>query len=301
MTFLAIGSATVVEATAVTADQVMKTAALDGFKFKVKAMEKEGNFEYIAIEEVSYKYTRTLIRESSYPSMIAPMKSNTERNGKSILVVVRQKDNGVVNFILLKRPSNNNKKRFDKNNPLKGCSVDLNLKTNHRGIVESRNLKVMKIGSNNIFQLEDTNYRSAQTHRKVLEINIMSSKTKKSSDNNRRSNGEVLCELLTYMAKNGRVPKYLSSSRKDCEIKNDNEDDNTVCSLHTVSSSSPSFVEEEDPLSEAYSLSCTPYVNNKNNKSRTKITSNNENYDVFTLLQMSDSTVADFQRHSKQV
>ena len=225
----------------------MKTAASEGYKKKVQAMKAEGNFEYIALGEISYHYTRPLrdIRGSSRNikdpvySSIAQVKQSIEGNGENrILAVVRQKKkNGSeeVNFILLKIPNIN--KRFDKKDPLKSCSIDPNLKTNQGGIVESRNLKVVRKNPNT-FQIEDINYRTIQTHKKILEIVVKNTKGT-SPKGDAKLSGTTLCELLNHMAKEGRVPKdFPSILPRDSIRKDENENENKTSSLSLASSSS---------------------------------------------------------------
>jgi len=221
----------------------MKTAASEGYKKKVQAMKAEGNFEYIALGEISYHYTRPLrdiygssrnIKDPVYSS-IAQVKQSIEGNGENrILAVVRQKKkNGSeeVNFILLKSPN----KRFDEKDPLNSCSIDPNLKTNQGGIVESRNLKVVRKNPNT-FQIEDINYRTIQTHKKILEIRVKNTKgTSPKGDATLR--GTTLCELLNHMAKEGRVPKDFPSILPRDSIRKD-ENENKTSSLSLASSSS---------------------------------------------------------------
>jgi len=223
----------------------MKTAASEGYKKKVKALYDEGKFEYITVGEISYHYTRPLrgssrnIKGPVYSS-IAEVKQSIEGNGENrILAVIRQQNNGPVNFILLKGPTANNNKYFDEKNPLKSCSIDPNLKTNQGGIVESSNLKVVRKNSNS-FQIEDTNYRTIQTHKKILEIKVKNTKGTPAKGDGKLS-GTTLCELLNHMAKEGRVPKDFpsiltgDSIRKD---ENENKNENTISSLSLSSSSS---------------------------------------------------------------
>lgn len=225
----------------------MKTAASEGYKKKVQAMKAEGNFEYIALGEISYHYTRPLrdmlhgssrnIKDPVYSS-IAQVKQSIEGNGENrILAVVRQqKKNGSeeVNFILLKSPANINK-RFHEKDPLKSCSIDPNLKTNQGGIVESRNLKVVRKNPNT-FQIEDINYRTIQTHKKILEIVVKNTKGT-SPKGDAKLSGTTLCELLNHMAKEGRVPKDFPSILPRDSIRKD-ENENKASSLSLASSSS---------------------------------------------------------------
>jgi len=270
MSCLVIGAAAV--GVAASTVPVMKTAASEGYKKKVKAMKKDGEYEYIAIGEVTYQYTRPLrgtsINEPIY-STIARMKQDFEGNGNNrILAVVRQKNNGSVNFVLLKRPSNN-EKCFDKNDPLNGCSIDPNLKTNQGGIVESRDLKVSKMCSNT-FQIEDKNYRTIQTHGKLFKIEIKNTKTTPSGYG--RFSGVTLCELLNHMAKKGHVPKDFPSS---------------------ISTTTDSTLENENENKAEFSFSSlsSPYVVATNPKKNEIVSSAT---DVVTLQQCSDleSTVA---------
>jgi len=224
----------------------MKTAASEGYKKKVQAMKAEGNFEYIALGEISYHYTRPLrdmlhgssrnIKDPVYSS-IAQVKQSIEGNGENrILAVVRQqKKNGSeeVNFILLKSPNIN--KRFDEKDPLNSCSIDPNLKTNQGGIVESRNLKVVRKNPNT-FQIEDINYRTIQTHKKILEIVVKNTKGT-SPKGDAKLSGTTLCELLNHMAKEGRVPKDFPSILPRDSIRKD-ENENKTSSLSLASSSS---------------------------------------------------------------
>ena len=220
----------------------MKTAASEGYKKKVQAMKAEGNFEYIALGEISYHYTRPLrdiygssrnIKDPVYSS-IAQVKQSIEGNGENrILAVVRQqKKNGSeeVNFILLK-----SHKRFDEKDPLNSCSIDPNLKTNQGGIVESRNLKVVRKNPNT-FQIEDINYRTIQTHKKILEIVVKNTKGT-SPKGDAKLSGTTLCELLNHMAKEGRVPKDFPSILPRDSIRKD-ENENKTSSLSLASSSS---------------------------------------------------------------
>ena len=227
----------------------MKTAASEGYKKKVQAMKAEGNFEYIALGEISYHYTRPLrdiygssrnIKDPVYSS-IAQVKQSIEGNGENrILAVVRQqKKNGSeeVNFILLKSPTatGNINKRFDEKDPLNSCSIDPNLKTNQGGIVESRNLKVVRKNPNT-FQIEDINYRTIQTHKKILEIVVKNTKGT-SPKGDAKLSGTTLCELLNHMAKEGRVPKDFPSILPRDSIRKD-ENENKTSSLSLASSSS---------------------------------------------------------------
>eukprot|EP00751_Fragilariopsis_kerguelensis_P019002 CAMPEP_0170846196 /NCGR_PEP_ID=MMETSP0734-20130129/8008_1 /TAXON_ID=186038 /ORGANISM="Fragilariopsis kerguelensis, Strain L26-C5" /LENGTH=327 /DNA_ID=CAMNT_0011215107 /DNA_START=142 /DNA_END=1125 /DNA_ORIENTATION=- len=218
----------------------MKTAASEGYKKKVKALYDEGKFEYITVGEISYHYTRPLrgssrnIKGPVYSS-IAEVKQSIEGNGENrILAVIRQQNNGPVNFILLKGPTANNNKYFDEKNPLKSCSIDPNLKTNQGGIVESSNLKVVRKNSNS-FQIEDTNYRTIQTHKKILEIKVKNTKGTPAKGDGKLS-GTTLCELLNHMAKEGRVPKDFPSILTGDSIRED-ENENTTSSLSLSSSS----------------------------------------------------------------
>jgi len=225
----------------------MKTAASEGYKKKVKALNAEGKFSYIAIGEISYHYTRPLrgssrnIKGPVYSS-IAEMKQSIEGNGENrILAVIRQQNNGPVNFILLKGPTANNNKHFDEENPLNNCSIDPNLKTNQGGIVESRNLKVVRKNANT-FQIEDTNYRTIQTHKKILEIKVKNTKGTPAKGDGKLS-GTTLCELLNHMAKEGSVPKDFpsiltgDSIRKTENENEENKNENTTSSLSLSSSS----------------------------------------------------------------
>jgi len=219
----------------------MKTAASEGYKKKVKALNAEGKFSYIAIGEISYHYTRPLrgssrnIKGPVYSS-IAEMKQSIEGNGENrILAVIRQQNNGPVNFILLKGPTANNNKHFDEENPLNNCSIDPNLKTNQGGIVESRNLKVVRKNANT-FQIEDTNYRTIQTHKKILEIQVKNTK-RTLAKGDRKLSGTTLCELLNHMAQEGCVPKDFPSILTGDSIRKD-ENENTTSSLSLSSSSS---------------------------------------------------------------
>jgi len=237
----------------------MKTAASEGYKKKVKALYAKGMFDYLAVGEISYHYTRPLrgssrnIKGPVYSS-IAEVKQSIEGNGENrILAVIRQQNNGPVNFILLKGPTANNNKNFDEENPLNNCSIDPNLKTNQGGIVESRNLKVVRKNANT-FQIEDTNYRTIQTHKKILEIKVKNTKGTPAKGDGKLS-GTTLCELLNHMAKEGRVPKDFPSILSGDSIrknenenenenenknknKNENENENTISSLTLSSSSS---------------------------------------------------------------
>merc|ERR1712206_62107 len=94
-----------------------------------------------------------------------------------------------------------------------GYCIDHNLKSNQRGIIDSSCLQVTKKGSN-IYRLEDTKYRSFQTHRKILEIKVIKHTTTSSFANKKNviNNGTELCEMLDCMADTGFLPKNLSSS-----------------------------------------------------------------------------------------
>ena len=256
----------------------MKTAASEGYKKKVQAMKAEGNFEYIALGEISYHYTRPLrdIRGSSRNikdpvySSIAQVKQSIEGNGENrILAVVRQqKKNGSeeVNFILLK--SRNINKRFDEKDPLNSCSIDPNLKTNQGGIVESRNLKVVRKNPNT-FQIEDINYRTIQTHKKILEIRVKNTKGT-SPKGDAKLSGTTLCELLNHMAKEGRVPKDFPSILPRDSIRKD-ENENKTSSLSLASSSSIMSPVDETVLEN----NSTTRIDDDN-----VITENNDNEDV---------------------
>ncbi|OEU14853.1 hypothetical protein FRACYDRAFT_241410 [Fragilariopsis cylindrus CCMP1102] len=260
----------------------MKTAASEGYKKKVQAMKAEGNFEYIALGEISYHYTRPLrdmlhgssrnIKDPVYSS-IAQVKQSIEGNGENrILAVVRQqKKNGSeeVNFILLKSPNIINK-RFDEKDPLNSCSIDPNLKTNQGGIVESRNLKVVRKNPNT-FQIEDINYRTIQTHKKILEIVVKNTKGT-SPKGDAKLSGTTLCELLNHMAKEGRVPKdFPSILPRDSIRKDENENENKTSSSSLASSSSIMSPVDEIVL-ENHS---TTRIDDDN-----VITENNDNEDV---------------------
>jgi len=219
----------------------MKTAASEGYKKKVKALYATGMFDYLAVGEISYHYTRPLrgssrnIKGPVYSS-IAEVKQSIEGNVENrILAVIRQQNNGPVNFILLKGPTANNNKHFDEENPLNNCSVDPNLKTNQGGIVESRNLKVVRKNANT-FQIEDTNYRTIQTHKKILEIKVKNTKGTPAKGDGKLS-GTTLCELLNHMAKEGRVPKDFPSILTGDDSIHKDENENTTSSLSLSSSS----------------------------------------------------------------
>ena len=261
----------------------MKTAASEGYKKKVQAMKAEGNFEYIALGEISYHYTRPLrdmlhgssrnIKDPVYSS-IAQVKQSIEGNGENrILAVVRQqKKNGSkeVNFILLKRPAASINKRFDENDPLNSCSIDPNLKTNQGGIVESRNLKVVRKNPNT-FQIEDINYRTIQTHKKILEIVVKNTKGT-SPKGGAKLSGTTLCELLNHMAKEGRVPKdFPSILPRDSIRKDENENENKTSSSSLASSSSIMSPVDETVLEN----NSTTRIDDDN-----VITENNDNEDV---------------------
>jgi len=231
----------------------MKTAASEGYRKKVKAMKVEGNFEYLSFGEVTYHYTRPLrvgstraINEPIYSS-IAQMKQCIEGNGENrILVVTRNRENGSVNFILLKSPAINSKnKHFYEKDPLHSCSIDPNLKTNQGGIVESRHLKVVRKNSNT-FLIEDTKYRTIQTHKKILEIQVKNTTKKTYKGGNGQFSGASLCELLNHMAKDGRVPKHFPSIlTRDSVLEDEKENKPSSSSLSSSSSSSiPSHVDE---------------------------------------------------------
>ncbi|MGK3752687.1 MAG: hypothetical protein ACI8RD_004992 [Bacillariaceae sp.] len=236
---LIIGAAVVVGGPA------MKTATSKSYKNKVKAMRDEGKFEYIAIGEVTYTYTRplrgTAINEPIYSS-IAYMKQEMEGSGDNRILAVVRKRNDSVNFVMLDRSSS--KKRFDKKNPLNSCSIDPNLKTNSGElIVASRDLKVLRKNANT-FLIEDTDYRSTQTHRKVLEIQVKN--TKRTPMGKDRLSGMALCELLNHMANKGSVPRdFPSISTRDCMMKDENK-----ASSSSISSSSSSSSSVQSPVDE---------------------------------------------------
>merc|ERR1712194_244390 len=197
-----------------------------------------GTFDYLAVGEISYHYTRPLrggsrnIKGPLYSS-IAEVKQSIEGNGENrILAVIRQQNNGPVNFILLKGPTANNNKHFDEENPLNSCVIDPNLKTNQGGIVESRNLKVVR-KNGNTFQIEDSNYRTIQTHKKILEIQVKNTKGTPAKGDGKLS-GTTLCELLTHMAKEGRVPKDFPSILTGDSLQKD-ENETTTSSLSLYS------------------------------------------------------------------
>lgn len=251
MAAIVIGSAVIVAAATITAVPVMKNAAKEGYKMTIKEMEKDDDFECIAIGEVSYTYKRSLLQRSTTKSRqilssIARMKQNKERIGtKRILVIIRQKNNGSVNFILLKPLLNKKGRIVDECNPFKGYSIDHNLKSNQRGIVDSSSLRVTK-KSSNTFQLEDKKYRTLQTHRKILEIRIRS----RASSEKENINGTELSEILDSMADTGSLPKQLSKSYSSLSFALSeavDDEHESVCSLSTVSSS-PSLDDDDEDI-----------------------------------------------------
>jgi len=179
------------------------------------------------------KKNGTAINDPIYSSL-AQMKQDIEGNGDNRILVCVRKPNGAVNFVLLKRPSNN--KCYYRKNPLDSCSIDPNLKTNQGGIVESSGLRVIRKDSNT-FQIECTNFRPLQTHRKVLVIQVRN--TKRTPMANGRLSGIALCEVLNHLAKEGHVPKdFPSISTRDSMIQDEKEN---ITSLYSSSSSSSSF------------------------------------------------------------
>jgi len=237
MASLIIGTA------AVAAIPAMKTAESEKFRKKVNVLKAEGKFEYIAVGEVKYKYTRPLrfkkngnVLNDPIYSSLAQMKQNIEGNGDNRILAVVRKPNGAVEFVLLKRPSDS--KCYYRKNPLDSCSIDTNLKTNQGGIVESSGLRVIKKDSNT-FQIECTNFRPLQSHRKVFVIQVKN--TKRTPMANGRLSGIALCEVLNYLAKEGYVPKdFPSISSRDSAIKNEKENNTFSSSVYSSSSSSSS-------------------------------------------------------------
>jgi len=202
-----------------------KMASSKKYEAKVKAMNREETFEFLAIGDVSYSYTRpvrgTDVNEPLYSS-IAYAKQGMEGDGQGRLLAVVRKPNGTVNLVLLKRPSRKNR-RVNMNNPLNSCSVDPNLKTNQGDIVDARTLKVTK-KNKTTFQLEDTNVRALQTHRKVLEVRVLNTTamiTCKAPKGN-SFDGKIMCNLLDLLAKKGQIPKdFPSMSSRDPTAKSE--------------------------------------------------------------------------------
>lgn len=229
----------------------MKMASSKKYENKVKAMNKEETFEFLAIGDVSYKYSRPIrgtdVKEPLYSS-IAYVKQEMEGDGQGRILAVVRKPNGTVNVVLLKRPSRKNR-RVNMNNPFNSCRVDPNLKTNQGEIVEVKTLKVTK-KNKNTFQLEDTNVRTLQTHRKVLEVQVHNTAdriTCKAPKGN-HFDGKIMLNLLDLLARKGQVPKdYPSMSAWDPTGKSeatllsdllDDEDDDEECSESITSTMS---------------------------------------------------------------
>ena len=238
---------------AVAGAALSKTVESENYKKKVKAMtiskKLKHEYEYIAIGEVNYSYTRPLAgstRTLNEPvfSSISKIKQDLEGNGENrILAVIRNKRNGKVQFVLFTRPTKNGR-NLNQNTLLKICSIDSNLKTNQGGIVDEKSIRVSQQNANT-FKFEDPNTTDFQTHRKVLKIQVKNTMKKPPMNG---FSGNPLCELLTHMAKDGRVPKdfHQFSSQRINNEDNDSssiEDDDTAndhesCSSFTSTESS---------------------------------------------------------------
>jgi hypothetical protein len=286
---------------AISAGPAMKAATSKNYKNKVTAMKK-GKFEYIAIGEVNFRYTRPLrgtnINDPMYSS-IAQLK----QNGNSRILAVVRKRNGSINFVLLKRPDKN--KRFNKKSPLNSCSIDPNLKANQDGIIaESHDLKVIRKNSNT-FQIEDTNYHAVQTHRKVFEIQIKN--TRRTTNVNGRLSGISLYEMLNHMAKRGRVPKdFPSIATRDDMTKEENKTfSSSLSSFSSSSISSSSFSTVTVESSESEDSNSLPATNDVissiSSSAESALTSEYEEFDAVITIANATVTVTVTSEYDEEV
>ena len=218
--------ASVVIGAAIVAPGIDKTARTNKLFKKVESLKNRGDYDYLAISDVDFQYTRPLRggRHEPIYSSIARIKQDMEGRENRVLTVTRRK-NGTVNFILLKRSAANTTKDID--NPLNVHTVDPNLKTNQGDIIDSLGMKVTK-KSSNTFILEDKNYRAVQTHKKLIQIEVLE--------------GQVMCELLTYMAEQGYVPREFPSlaRRESMESKDIDKEQVNVASTSATTNENES-------------------------------------------------------------
>jgi len=162
---------------------------------------KDGSFEYIAIADVNLKIegkskrTGRPDRKQYARSKLTEFIDDTQR----VLVAIRHKDDGRVELLLLKRPSN---EKVDMENPLSNCSAETTFKTNQGvSINNAKDLAVRIMGDasdgSSYYQVENINIKRLQRYKRIFNIKIL--------DTSRWTtkggwSGWEMTELLNHMA-----------------------------------------------------------------------------------------------------
>ena len=109
---------------------------------------------------------------------IADVNLNIERKGKRtydtqrVLVAIRHKDDGRVELLLLKRPSN---EKVDMENPLSNCSAETTFKI-MQGNTNAKDLAVRIMGDtsdgSSYYQVEKINIKSRKRYKRMFNIKL---------------------------------------------------------------------------------------------------------------------------------
>jgi hypothetical protein len=138
---------------------------------------KDGSFEYIAIADVNLKIEGNGKRTGRPDTKQYARSKLTEFIGDTqrVLVAIRHKDDGRVEFLLLKRPFN---EKVDMENPLSNCSAETSFKTNQGvSINNAKELAVLIMrdasDGSSYYQVENINIKLRQKYKRMFNIKIL--------------------------------------------------------------------------------------------------------------------------------
>lgn len=204
----------------------IKTVKSEIYKKKIRDLAlKDGSFEYIAIADVNLKIegqgkrTGRLDRRQNARSKLTEFIDDTQR----VLVAIRHKDDGRVEFLLLKRPA---KGKVDMENPLSNCSAETTFKTNEGvSINDAKDLSVRIMrgapDGSSYYQVENTNIKFGQRFKRMFNIKILDTSTWTTKGG---WSGWEMIELLNRMTQRGAG--YHNGAQQQHQHSNKYDNDN---------------------------------------------------------------------------
>ena len=183
------------------------TVQSEVYKQNIRALAlKEGEFEYVAIADVEYTVSGQG-RLTGRPDTIQLAQSKITQymeDKQRIFVAIRHKQDGRIEFLMLKRPGDD---KVDVESPLRNCKAETTFKTNGgASVVKASDLEVRimkdKTDGSSYFQMNNIDVKRMQKFKRIFNLKILDTSgwtTKGGWD------GRDMTELLNDMANRGNT------------------------------------------------------------------------------------------------
>jgi len=154
-----------------------------GHTQQAKMNAKTMGFTYLGIAVVHYRLRLIGVLTGKRTAFLREHMTGSAEDNPRIMVVIRSNSNPDNVYFLLLFPPETTCKHYDKRNPLKSCTIDNNLRSNHEfDVMTLSNLEVTEVEGahrgftdtgSDTFYLQDPNVRDRQGHHRILEISAL--------------------------------------------------------------------------------------------------------------------------------